>query len=89
VGVWTFVIGNILSQRKSATVDILERLSNGLNCERWVLLAPVEYLQSMEHLDFQPLVHCYLRLPSSAQDAVWELIRQLYEANNMGRLGQF
>jgi len=81
-------ISNILSQKKSATVDILERLTEGLNCERWLLLAPVKYLQNLEHVDFEPLVHCYLRLSPSAQDAVWEMIHQLYEANNMGYLGK-
>lgn len=81
-------ISNILSQKKAATIDVLERLSNGLGCERWLLLSPVTYLQNLEHLDFEPLVHCYLRLSPSAQNAVWEMIHQLYEANNMGYLGK-
>ena len=79
-------ISNILHQRKSTSVDLLERLANGFDCERWLLLAPVTFLKEFGHTDFQPLLRCYVRLSLSSQKAVWELTHELYEANNPNRL---
>ena len=87
-GVSQTQISNMLSGRKSATIDMLERLATAFGCERWLLLAPPIYLENLNREDFEPLLHCYLRLAPGAQNAVWELIHQLYAANNMNRLGE-
>jgi len=75
-------IGNILRQDKAASIDMLVRLANGLNCEPWMLLSPVALLEKFVNTDFVPLVYCYVRLPQSDQDAVWDMTHELYEAAN-------
>jgi len=79
-------ISNILRQEKSTSVDLLERLANAFDCERWLLLAPVTFLEEFGHTDFAPLLRCYVRLSLSSQEAVWALTHELYEANNANRL---
>lgn len=81
-GVSQSQVGNILNRKKAASVDTLQRLARGLECDLWVLLAPVKMLQDFEYSDFSPLVHCYMRLPVSDQTAVWEMTHQLYESRN-------
>ena len=81
-GVSQTQIGNILRQEKAASIDILDRLANGLNCESWLLLSPVNLLEDSGQPDFMPLVYCYLRLRPSDQNAVWDMTHQLYEATN-------
>ena len=54
-GVSQTQIGNILRQEKAASIDLLERLANGLNCEPWLLLAPVSLLEESGQPDFMPL----------------------------------
>ena len=76
-------IGNILSQKKGASVDILERLATGLECDPWLLLAPITILENFEHADFLPFVHCFMRLHPDDQDTVWKMTHQLYESSNM------
>jgi len=72
-------IGNILNQKKSASVITLEKLAKGLNCEPYLLLVPIKYLQNPGYIDFTPLMHCYLSLSETDQKAVWEMTHQLYE----------
>ena len=81
-GVSQTQIGNILNQKKGASVDILERLAKGLVCDPWLLLAPVILLEGPEYTDFAPLLFCYVNLTESDQKAVWEMTHQLYEATN-------
>ena len=81
-GVSQTQIGNILRQEKAASIDLLERLANGLNCEPWLLLAPVALLEEPGQPDFTPLVYCYVRLRPSDQNAVWDMTHQLYEDTN-------
>lgn len=75
-------IGNILRHEKAASIDLVERLANGLNCEPWLLLAPVNLFEELGESDFIPLVYCYLKIPRDDQDAVWDMTHDLYEAAN-------
>lgn len=75
-------ISNILGHKKAASTDLLERLAAGLGCEPWLLLTPVAFLEEYGQTDYASLVYCYMRLRPSAQDAVWEMTHQLYEATN-------
>lgn len=75
-------IGNIFRHEKAASIDLLERLANGLNCEPWLLLAPVNLLEEFGQPDFAPLIYCYSRLRPSDQNAVWDMTHELYEATN-------
>ena len=81
-GVSQTQISNILHQKKAASVDILERLANGLECENWLLLAPATLVENYESTDFSPLVHCYMSLPHSDQEAVWSVAHELFESNH-------
>lgn len=81
-------ISNILHQRKSASIDLLGRLAGRLNCERWLLLAPVSFLEELGHTDYAAFLRCYMRLSLSSQEAVRELTHELHEAHNANRLWQ-
>ncbi len=76
-GVSQTQIGNILGQRKAASIDLVERLAAGLGCEPWLLLAPVALVKEYGGEDFAPLVYNYLRLNQKDQDAVWDLAHDL------------
>jgi transcriptional regulator with XRE-family HTH domain len=75
-------IGNILGQRKAASIDLLESLANRLSCEPWLLLAPINLMEDFGQLDFTPLIYCYSRLNPSDQNTIWDMTHQLYEATN-------
>jgi len=75
-------IGNILRERKGASIDTLERLAEGLGCDPYLLLAPVTILEQFEVLEFAPLVHCFMRLPYDDQLTVWGLTHDLFESSN-------
>ncbi len=75
-------IGNILGKRKAASIDLLERLANGLGCESWLLLAPGNVVEEFGYPNFAPLLYCYMRLNQSDQDAVWDMTHELFEAEN-------
>jgi transcriptional regulator with XRE-family HTH domain len=81
-GVSQTQIGNILRHEKAASVDLLQHLANGLNCEPWLLLAPVNLLEEFGQPDFTPLIYCYSRLPPHEQNAVWDMTHELFEATN-------
>ena len=74
-------IGNILNLKKSASVDTLQRLAIGLECDPWLLLAPVKLVTGPEYTDFAPLLYCYSRLSRDDQVAVWDRTHELYELN--------
>ncbi|MGB5487537.1 MAG: helix-turn-helix transcriptional regulator, partial [Lysobacterales bacterium] len=78
-GVSQTQIGYILRGEKAASIDILERLANSLNCEPWLLLAPVNLIVDYGQPDFTPLVYCYSRLRQQDQNAVWDMTHNLYE----------
>ncbi len=75
-------IGNILRQEKAASIDLLERMANGLGCEPWLLLGPVDFLKEFKHADFAALLYCYMKLPANDQNDVWEMTHNLYESTN-------
>lgn len=81
-GVSQTQIGNIFRHEKEASIDLLGRLANGLNCESWLLLAPVTLLEEFGQPDFTPLVYCYSRLKPHDQNAVWDMTHELFEATN-------
>jgi len=81
-GVSQTQIGNILHCKKAASIDLLNRLSNGLNCEPWLFLVPVNLFEELRQDDFLPLVHCYSKLPPHDQNAVWDITYELFEATN-------
>lgn len=73
-------INNILRQKKSASIDLLQRLADGLGCESWLLLVPTNFLKGHNNTDFMHLVYCYMRLRPNAREALWSLTHELYEA---------
>jgi len=73
-------IGNILRRERAVSVDLLERLSDGLGCEPWVLLSPIDHVESFNNSDVQVMLHCYLRLSPNDQDAIKSMSQQLYDA---------
>lgn len=75
-------IGYILGQKKAASIDLLERLANGLDCAPWVLLAPANFMEEFGYPEVTPLLYCYMRLNQSDKDAVWDMTHDLYEAEN-------
>ena len=81
-GVSQTQIGNILQCKKAASIDLLKRLSNGLNCEPWLFLVPVNLFEELRQNDFLPLVHCYSKLRPHDQNAVWDIKYELFEATN-------
>ena len=74
-------IGNILREDRAASIDTIQRLADGLECEPWLLLSPVGDLEAFNDPDFQIMIHCYLRLMPTDQDAITNMTRQLYEAS--------
>ena len=75
-------ISNILCQKKATSIDMLGRLAVGLGCEPWLLLAPVTFLEEYGQTDYTALVYCYMRLRPDAQDAVWAITHELFEATS-------
>ena len=79
-GVSLTQISNILRHEKAASIDLLQRLADGLECESWQLLTPTTFLKDHDYMEFTKLVYCYMRLQPSAQEAVWSITQELYEA---------
>ena len=73
-------INNILRHKTGATVDLLQRLADGLDCEPWLLLMPATLLDQHSSKEVIPFVYCYMRLRPNAQGAVWSITQELYEA---------
>ncbi|MDX2417711.1 MAG: helix-turn-helix transcriptional regulator [Xanthomonadales bacterium] len=81
-GVSQTQVGNIFRHEKAASIDLLERLAHGLNCEPWLLLTPLKLKKESTHPDYLPLMYCYSRLSPSDQNTVWGLAFQLHETTN-------
>ncbi len=73
-------VGNILHQKTGVSIDVIHRLASALDVEVWVLLTPVSFLEDLGNLDPLPILSRYMRLGLSAQDAVWTIVHELYEA---------
>lgn len=78
-------VGKILNEKTGVSIDILQRLAEALECETWILLAPVRFLKDVSHLEFIPLLHWYMRLGPSAQDAIWKITHELFVASGNKR----
>lgn len=81
-GVSQTQIGYILGQKKAASIDLLECLAIGLDCESWMLLTTSSFVEEFGYPDFTPLLYCYARLNQSDQIAVLDMTHDLYEAEN-------
>ena len=79
-GVSQTQIGNILRCQKSSSIDLLDRLANGLNCEPWLLLVPTHLLEVLRAEDFLPLVYCYSILIQRDRNAVWKMTHKFFES---------
>ena len=73
-------IGYILRSEKGASIDILDRLANGLGCDPWVLLSPNGHVEAFDNSDLQEMVQCYLRLSISDQDSLKSISKELFQS---------
>ena len=73
-------IGNIINRKKAASIDTLERLAKGFECDSWLLLAPVSVVENFDSADFAALMHCYIHLPHDGQKTIWDMTYHLYES---------
>ncbi|MGB7453040.1 MAG: helix-turn-helix transcriptional regulator [Lysobacterales bacterium] len=79
-GVSQSQIGNILRGERSASVDTLECLANGLGCEPWLVLSPTTSLAYLKNHDIALIVHILLRLMPNDLEAILRITQQLYES---------
>lgn len=81
-GVSPAQIGNILKRQAGTTVDVLQKLANGLACDPWVLLGPAGFSKSGHDIDIDMLIQCFLGLRDADQSAIWRITHQLSAATN-------
>ena len=85
-GVSQAQIGNVLRCKRGASIDLIEKLANGLGCDPWLLIAPTGFLKTGHKTEVEPLVQCFLGLREDDQDAIWRMTHQIYAATRGSEL---